>query len=45
MTYKKEGNVFVCDLQIINKENQEQKQITVMMKLLEKTNFIISFSI
>lgn len=44
MTYKIEGNIFICDLQIINKENQEQKQVTIMMKLLEKTNFAISFS-
>lgn len=44
MTYKIEGNVFICELQIINKENQEQMKVTIMMKLLEKTNFAISFS-
>ena len=44
MTYKEDGNIFICDLQIINKENQEQNQITIMMRLLEDTDFIISFS-
>ena len=46
MDCKREGNVYICNLKINNKENeQEIKQITILVKLLENTNFVISFSI
>ena len=46
MTYTVDGNVYICKLQINNSENSaEQKDVTIMVKLLENRNFVISFPI
>ena len=46
MTYTVDGNVYISKLQINNSENSaEQKDVTIMIKLLENRNFVISFPI
>lgn len=43
---EKQGNQFICDLTLINSNNDtEQKDITVIMQLKQKTDFVMSFSI
>ena len=44
--YKKEGNVNIFKVKILNNEDsQEEKEMTIMIQLKEDNNFIMSFSI
>lgn len=44
--FDKSGNYYIASLNIVNGEKEaiEAKQITVIMQLLEETNFVMSFS-
>ena len=43
--YKKEGNTHIYTLKISDKEGQNAKTMTIIMKLLEGTDFVMSFNI
>lgn len=45
--YRQEANVFICTLGLSNRENETAgtKSITILIKLLENRDFVISFSI
>lgn len=46
-SYNQEGNVYICTINLKNKENESDnsKNVTILMRLLEDRNFEISFSL
>lgn len=45
ITTTQEGDIYIYNITINNEDNNEKKEMTIIMKLLEGTDFVMSFNI